>query len=119
MHSFLSRLSPRVALVSAAVVVLGWGAFRLGLPERPRYWKQGYVHYVESEGYLYSFDAAWRTEAVHPAKDGDRPSAGDAGPVREARLRRALLANLGVASLESIPAEGARELESIRAMGYL
>jgi len=121
MHSLLSKLSPRVALVSAAVLVLGWGAFRLGLPERPRYWKQGYVHFVESEGYLYSFDAALRVVSMRPAPEGDRAVAlkADAGPVREARLRRALLANLGLPSLESVPVEGTRELESLRSMGYL
>jgi hypothetical protein len=121
MHSLVPRGPLRPAALAAVALCLGFAARHLVASPAPRYWKQGYVHFLESEGYLYSFDAAWRVETLRTCGTGTTP-AGDATtgePEREARMRRALLGNLGVQRLELVPVEGRREMDAIRALGYL
>jgi hypothetical protein len=121
MHSVVSSRPVRLAVAALGALALGLAAFHHAAGAAPRYWKQGYVHYLESDGYLYSFDAAWRVESLRTAGNSRFPAGvrTKEEPEREARMRRSLLGSLGVRSLDLVPVEGEREMDAIRALGYL
>jgi len=83
--------------------------------------KRGALYCVEEAGFLYTFDAAWRTETLFQDNDGDgiRTPVDQPDPARLARLRGELLRHLDVRDLHEVPTEGAGELEAIRALGYI
>ena len=75
----------------------------------------------EKRGYLYTFDAAWRTETLFHDADGDglrTPVARPEGALLT-RLRGELLRRLKVEGLAGVPLEGVEEMDAIRSLGYI
>lgn len=118
MHSENFR---RRALLGTLAILVVAGASLAALRPRVRFEKRGPLYCIEDAGYLYTFDAAWRTEALFHDADGDglrTPVARPEGTLL-ARLRGELLRRLKVGGLDGIPLEGAEEMDAIRALGYI
>jgi hypothetical protein len=104
---------------SIALLLLALGAWHWA--SGPSVEKDGALYTVRAEGYEYSFDAAWRQEALRPTP----PSSGiprdlaSSRPEVVARLRGLLLRRLGVSALEEIPRENEAEVRALRSLGYL
>jgi hypothetical protein len=106
----------RAAAVGAALLLIGGAAIASLALSRPHYEKRGYVHRVEEGDALYTYDAAWRIEALQGLGG---PVALAPDPALLEHLRDVLLRRLGCRSLEQIPVEGKAEMDAIRALGYL
>jgi len=108
-----------LAVCAGLVLVAAAGVYAASAAQAPSYAKRGTLHCIEERGYLYSFDAVWRIEALRRIDPSTHVTAPVADPDRLARLRSSLLKQLKVPALEGIPVEGKSELEAVRALGYL
>jgi len=116
------RFRRALPLAAAGALVLAF-AFAAGAwASHPRFEKRGALFTMTQGEFVYSFDAAWRTERLDRLGEISAPGAPALAarePETASRLRDAMLAHLGVASLAEIAAEGTAELEALRAIGYL
>lgn len=104
-----------ILLAASALAVTAWASV-------PRFEKRGTLLTMTQGEFVYSFDAAWRTERLDrrgevPAFDA--PSPASRHPEKFERLRTAMLKHLRISALTEIPAEGTAELGALRAVGYL
>lgn len=116
MHSSVRVLRRNVAAVAAALLLVAGGGLASLALHRPRYEKKGFVHCVRQGDALYTYDAAWRHEAIHGLGG---PGAAIPGPEVMESLRTVLLRRLRCRSIDEIPVEGKAEMEAVRALGYL
>jgi hypothetical protein len=117
MHSRGRRVDRRrVAAVAVALLVIAAGGVASLALGRPRYEKRGFVHRIQKGDALYTYDAAWRQEAIYGLGS---PGAAVPGPEAMESLRAVLLRRLRCRSVEEIPVEGKAEMEAVRALGYL
>ena len=104
-----------ILLAASALAVAAWASV-------PRFEKRGTLLTMTQGEFVYSFDAAWRTERLDrrgEVQAFDAPSPASRHPDRVDSLRTAMLRHLRVSALTEIPAEGTAELGALRAVGYL
>ncbi len=118
MHS--ENFRRRALLGTLAILVVAAGSLA-ALRPRVQFEKRGHLYCIEDAGYLYTFDAAWRTETLFHDADGDglrTPVARPEGALLT-RLRGELLRRLKVEGLAGVPLEGVEEMDAIRSLGYI
>ena len=111
----------RLAIAAFCGVVAVAAVAALAAPGASRLEKSGALYRYEHVGEAYVFDAAWRTEALWRQSPGAGAwqRVADPDPVHVDLLRQAFLHRLGRASVLDIPSEGAEEMRTLRALGYL
>jgi hypothetical protein len=110
-HRILAAVATSVVLAALAV-----GAAAMS----PRLIKKGALYRVERGNVAYSFDAAWRVETFWVRNANGRwEKAKEASDPRMASVKALLLTMVGKPSVKEIPVEAAREVEQLKALGYL
>lgn len=120
-----ARAVRRVRLAAAGAIVAGAAALLVAFcsdgagATAPR--SRGAVYGIERDGLRYEFHAIMGTETLWRAADAPdgRRNLARARPDDVARMRCALLAEWGAASLESLRARHREAIEDMRRLGYL